>query len=462
MLAVHVLQVPLLDHKPTSGDHLRRVLAVDGVLLGALATLEVALQRSQQTAALNFRGQHRPPILTWGARQVGEGGKKINQGHVVRHLARRAEAKSLRQLGLGVEEERHARRPLVECLLEPHAPLAQHVAVVGGYNDKRVFPQAFLVQGGEHLRDLTVDVAHHAVVGPTRFADALLGHLEITVVHAIVHPRGVMIPLIPRNERNGGHVDLDALVLVPKLLRAAVRVVGLCEGSMHEERALLHRTLPAVHPCRAASGKLPELSLHLEGDVFIEVELHAGVHPISLGHRHESLEKQRVPLACGLLVPIGRPAEVCRVYVCGQTLLKPVQLVGTNEVHLAAQNRVVALAAQQVCVGRDVTRELCGVVPSPDLSGKLPTHHREARRRAEGRGCVGVGEDHGLLHELVDGGRLRDLVAVVAKSLGGELVELNQQDVGQRTLNHRDKTWWARRPMRLFARQGGLPEASVD
>lgn len=107
------------------------------------------------------------------------------------------------------------------------------------------------------------------------------------------------------------------------------------------------------------------------------------------------------------------------------------QLVGTAEMHLARQRRVVALVAQVMCVGRDVRWEICCVVVSPDLGRQLAGDHGEARGRTQGRIAVGIIEDDAILGQTLQVGSLDGgLLVMDGQQRGGHLVRHDVKDVG--------------------------------
>ena len=97
--------------------------------------------------------------------------------------------------------------------------------------------------------------------------------------------------------------------------------------------------------------------------------------------------------------PVWRPAEVGRVDVRGEAFLKAVQLVCAAEMHLAAENRLIAAKAQVMREGWDLRGKLCRVVVSADRRRQTARHEGEARRRAQRAVAVGGGEYDAVLGE---------------------------------------------------------------
>jgi hypothetical protein len=100
------------------------------------------------------------------------------------------------------------------------------------------------------------------------------------------------------------------------------------------------------------------------------------------------------------LVPVNCPSEISRVDVGGKPwgqglassaiseqdyspVLKSVKLVRTNEVHLSGKCRLVALASEVVCVGRNFGAKDGGVVIPTDLGWQLTRAHSEPGRSTQ-------------------------------------------------------------------------------
>ena len=107
--------------------------------------------------------------------------------------------------------------------------------------------------------------------------------------------------------------------------------------------------------------------------------------------------------------PVRRPAQVgggC------QTLLKPVELVRSDEVHLPGQAGRVAGGPQVVRERRQRGSQLCAVVEDLDSRWKPAGQERGARRRTERRSTVRALEHDARVHERRDARRLDDGVPV--------------------------------------------------
>ncbi len=108
------------------------------------------------------------------------------------------------------------------------------------------------------------------------------------------------------------------------------------------------------------------------------------------------------------LAPVRSPAEVAGIDVGREPLLEPVQLIGADEVHLAAQARPVALEPEVVREGRNRRAKLGGVVVRAGARRQGARHEGRPRGTAQRARGVRVLEDDALLGEPVDRGGLRD------------------------------------------------------
>jgi hypothetical protein len=169
------------------------------------------------------------------------------------------------------------------------------------------------------------------------------------------------------------------------------------------------RSAPSIGPAIVVAREVVDPAFGLEGDVVVEVDLQAALAGAGLDHAQHGVE---IVLVFLRVLPVGRPAEVGRIDVGGQPLLEAVQLVRTDEVHLAGQHRAIARKAQVVREGRHGRGKLGGVVVGLYRRGQLPGQHGKARRRTERRIAVGVVEDHAALGQRRDTRRLDHRMAI--------------------------------------------------
>ena len=130
------------------------------------------------------------------------------------------------------------------------------------------------------------------------------------------------------------------------------------------------------------------------------------------------------------LSPVGRPAKIGGVNIGGAALLKPMQLVRPDEMHLAAEHGAVPGVAQVMRHRGHGAGQISRVVKTPGLRWQLPGHQAIARRGAQGAVGIRRVKHHALRSKAVDIGRDSDLVAVAGQGPGGDLVVHDDQDVG--------------------------------
>src|SRR5829696_7011056 len=92
--------------------------------------------------------------------------------------------------------------------------------------------------------------------------------------------------------------------------------------------------------------------------------------------------------------PVRRPVGIGGVDIRGQALLEAVELVGTDEVHLAGEPRVVATVAEVMRHGRQRRAHVGRVVEDPGARRQPPREQARARRSAQRRRAIGALE-HG-------------------------------------------------------------------
>ena len=163
--------------------------------------------------------------------------------------------------------------------------------------------------------------------------------------------------------------------------------------------------------------------LHL----LVVVDLHAAHADTGVHHRPHVDPGGPIALARD---PVRRPGEVGRVDVGGDALVEPVELVRTDEVHLAAQHGVVVPVPQVVGQRRHRRRHLDGVVPHGDGVGVAAGQHRHARRHAQREVAVRVLEDRPALGEPLQVGGPDQRMPVERQRPRGHLVRLDDEDVG--------------------------------
>ncbi len=352
------------------------------------------------------------------AGEVDEGRQQVHQRHVRGDAAGAEQARR-------VQDERHARGALEEVHLVPQAPLAQHVAMVGGDDDDGVVGQAGRRERFQQLAELAVDIADHGVVAVAGVADLLVGDAVFVAVVELVHAAAERIAVGRRDIGHRRHVDGGVVVARPVRARRQVGIVRLDEGDGQHERPLV-----------AAAGVIVEPANGLVADLLVIVPFKRAVVGAGLDHAQHVVEP---PVDLLRLLPRGRPAEIAGIDVGGDAVLVAMQLVGADEMHLAGKAGAITEPAQIVRVGRHGRRELGGVVPGGDAARQLSRHQREARGRAERRIAIGAVEHHAALGERLQVRGLHERMTVSRQRLRRHLVEHDEEDV--RALAARSRHW---------------------
>ena len=135
-------------------------------------------------------------------------------------------------------------------------------------------------------------------------------------------------------DRRRREVDLDALVAIPELWSGDIRVMWVDEADRHRKRQV------------SILGVIEDPPLCGEGDLLVVFELERRCRRAGLLHRIHVV----VPLVDPLVrvVPVGGPRVIAGVNVGGEAFFKPVELIGSDEVHFAGQAGAVAELAQIV------------------------------------------------------------------------------------------------------------------
>ena len=168
----------------------------------------------------------------------------------------------------------------------------------------------------------------------------------------------VGVGLRQRQRRHHRIGNRGARVPLPAPPRDLPRVVRVGEGDEQQERL--------VGP---VASEVMQLALGRERDLLVEVGLHRRRAHARVQHAlHRVVPGQRLVQRAA---PVGRPIDVGGIDVGGQPLLEPVQLVGSDEVHLARHGGVIAGGAQRVGDGRHGRRQ-----------ARRRCHRRQATTRA--------------------------------------------------------------------------------
>ena len=315
-----------------------------------------------------------------------------------------------------MHHQRNPSRTFEEVHLVPETALAEHVAVIGQQHDDGVVRHAQRVQRRHQLASPLVDVRDVAVVRTAGVANILFGDL------GPVHRAGFAQA---NRVRVGGHVgggdhghrDVDAFVAVPVLPTGHVGVVWVGEAGDQQPWPFIGVAGDVVQCADCVVADLvveQQLVGHL-GDAGTGDAVHVVVPPVDAFVRGP---------------PVGGPPEVGRVDVGGAALLEAVQLIWSDEVHLAAQDGAVAGGAGVVRKRRDRARQVRGVVVSAGRRRQLTGHHAAPRRRAQGAVRVRRVEDHSVGREAIYHRRFHGTVAVATERRRRELVVHHDEHVG--------------------------------
>ena len=363
-------------------------------------------REAEQAVAVDRRGI--ADALAVG-RDVAEGRQQVHQRDMLGHLPR------LQRLGC-VNDHRHAGRVLEEGHLVPEATLAQHVAVVRRHDDDGVVGLAGLLERPQHLPEQPVAVADHGVVAAPGRANVPLGHAIFVAVVEIVHALADRLALRGRDVGHRGKVDLVLAIGIIVRARAEIRVVRLHERDAHHERPLVVAARMVVEP-----------ALRGIGDLVVMLHFQRAIVGAGFGHAQHVVEP---PMDFLRLLPGRGPAEIAGIHVGGDAILEAVQLVGSDEMHLAGEAGAIAREPQVMREGRDRGGELRRIVPGADPAAQLPGHHGKAARRAQRGVGIGAVELHALRRQPAQVGRLDDLVPVARQELRRQLIEHHIEDVG--------------------------------
>ena len=92
------------------------------------------------------------------------------------------------------------------------------------------------------------------------------------------------------------------------------------------------------------------------------------------------------------LAVIRRPAEIGGVDIGGQPFLEPMQLIGTDEMHLAREASLVSRPAQVMGIGGDIGGKLGSIVINARAGRQKARNETGAAWGAERAGGVAIGK----------------------------------------------------------------------
>jgi hypothetical protein len=165
----------------------------------------------------------------------------------------------------------------------------------------------------------------------------------------------------------------------------------------------------------------------LEDDVVVEVDLIGACAGTRLRHGIHGVIPAR-PLLESL--PVRRPAEVRRIDVGGEPLLEAMQLIGSAKMHLAAEHRLIAGAAQIMREGGNLRRKLRGIVVGADGRDLPARQEREPRGGAQRAVAIERIEHDAARGQRVDVRGLREAIAVRGQRARRQLIGHQNQEIG--------------------------------
>ena len=178
------------------------------------------------------------------------------------------------------------------------------------------------VQGREDLADLVVDIGDVGEVALARAADLRLGDVEGPPVAGIHQALRMRILLVVWDAAPGRQQVFAVIVEIPVLAAGDIGIVRMGET---------HRQAPG--PRVGAPREIIDLCNGLMRDIVVVFELIGDLG--DTGARHGSEVVVPPVDAFARLAVVGRPAEIGRIDVGGQAFLEAVQLIGSDEMHLA-------------------------------------------------------------------------------------------------------------------------------
>ena len=186
-----------------------------------------------------------------------------------------------------------------------------------------------------------------------------------------------------------------------------------------------HRQAPG--PSILPPRNIVELARRVIGNLVVILHLVGDLGDAGAGDRAQIVIPPVDPLARPRIV--RRPAEIGGIDIGRQPLLEPVQLVGSDKVHLAGESRVISRRAQMMRKGRDVRRELRRIVIDACPAWQLPRHEGGTGRRAERTGAVGVGKPHRPGGQRLQVGGVQKIRRPVWKQRSVQLIDHQNKDV---------------------------------
>ena len=183
---------------------------------------------------------------------------------------------------------------------------------------------------------------------------------------------------------------------------------------------VLRRDLPT-------SGQADAVLDGVEGDFVVILHLVRNLGGTGAGDRPEIVIPP-VDAFAGFAI-VGCPAEVGRINVGRQTLLEPVQLVGSDKMHFPRQTGMIARRPQMMRIGRDSGRELGRIVINAGSRWQLAAHERCPAGSAQGRSGIIVCESGRARGQRSQMRNMQEIRGSVREQRSIELIRHHDQDI---------------------------------
>ena len=280
--------------------------------------------------------------------------------------------------------------------------------------DDRLLPGG--VQHVQNLADLFIQVGDIGEIGAAGFADVFFGDVKTAPVIGVKNALRMRVLIVVTQIGDLGQQMLAILIQVPVFPTRHVRIMRMGEADGHAPRATV-----------LAPRQIIKLGACVVGDLVIIFHLVRDFGHARPRDRTHVVIPPVDPLARFAIV--GRPTEIGGVDIGGQAVLEPVQLVGTDEMHLAGQAGVISRPPQMVRIGGDVAAELGGVVIDAGARGQLPGHETGPPRRAKRRRGIGVGKARRPFCKPFQVGRMQPVGGTIRKEGSVQLIHHQDQNV---------------------------------
>ena len=227
-------------------------------------------------------------------------------------------------------------------------------------------PRSF--QRLQDLTDLVIQIADIGEIRAARAFDIVFRNIKAPPVIGVEYPLRMWVMIVIIKSGHLWQQVFAILIQVPVLLSRHIRIMRMREANRQAPRALILAARQIINLARRVIGNLI-IIFHLIGDF----------GHTRAGDRPHIVIPPINPLT-GFAI-IRRPAKIGGINIRRQTLLEPMHLVRTDEMHLAGQAGLIPRPPQMMRISWDVRGKLCRVVIDPRAAGKLPGHKARPPRR---------------------------------------------------------------------------------